>query len=68
MKTEISGDPKIQCLVNRADGSELPGQAATVFAWLSKKHAVLHCHDGIMGFLLTSSGHCLLSTNFSWSN
>ena len=36
----------MQCLVNRADESELPSEAAIVFAWLSKKHAVLHYHDG----------------------
>ena len=28
----------MQCLVNMVDELELPSQAATAFAWLSKKH------------------------------
>ena len=31
----------MQCLVNMVDESELPSQAAAVFAWSSKKHVVL---------------------------
>ena len=34
------------CLVNTADESELPSQTVTVFAWSSKKHAVLLYPDG----------------------
>ena len=37
---------KVQCLVNTVDESELPSQAVTVFAWSSKKHAVLRYPDG----------------------
>ena len=48
--TEINRNPKMQCLVNRADESELPSQAVTVFAGSSKKHAVLHYPDGICVF------------------
>ena len=33
-------------LVNTVDESELPSQSVTVFAWSSKKHAVLHYPDG----------------------
>ena len=36
----------MQCLVTVADASGLPSQAVTVFAWSSKKHAVLHYPDG----------------------
>ena len=68
MKTEINGNPKVQCLVNLVDESELPSQAVTVFAWSSKKHAVLHYPHGRLRFLLTNSGHFLLSAAFSWSN
>ena len=32
--------------MNMADESELPSQAVTIFAWPSKKHAVLHYPDG----------------------
>ena len=38
---EINGNPKVQCLVNTEDELELPSQAVTVFAWSSKKYAVL---------------------------
>ena len=38
----------MRCLVNTADESELPSQAVTVFAWSSKKHAVLYYPDGIL--------------------
>ena len=46
VKTEIKGTPKVQRLVNTVDESELPSQAVTVFAWSSKKHAILHYPDG----------------------
>ena len=36
----------MQCLVNTADESELPSQVVTVFAWSSKKHAILRHLDG----------------------
>ena len=39
-KIKINGHPRVQCLVNMADESELPGQAVTVFAWSSKNHAL----------------------------
>ena len=61
--TEINRNPKMQCLVNRADESELPSQAATVFAWLSKKHAVLNYSDGrlsILCWLIMDTFHSLL--------
>ena len=46
IKTKINEHQKVQRLVNTADESELPSQAVTIFAWSSKKHAVL-CHpDG----------------------
>ena len=35
----------MQCLVNMIEDSELPSQAVTVFAWSSKKHAILHYLD-----------------------
>ena len=41
VKTKINGHWKVQCLVNMMDESELPSQIVTVFAWSSKKHAVL---------------------------
>ena len=37
---------KVQCLVNIADKSKPSCQTATVFAWSSKKHVVLHYPDG----------------------
>ena len=37
---------KLQYLVNTTDESVLPSQAIIVFAWSSKKHVVLHYHDG----------------------
>ena len=46
VKTEINGNPKVQCLVNTVDESELPSQALTVFAWSPKRHAVLSYPDG----------------------
>ena len=46
VKTEINGNPKVPCLVNMVDESELPSQAVTVFAWSSKKHVVLCYPDG----------------------
>ena len=36
----------MRCLVNIEDGIDPPGQAVTVSAWSSKKHAVLHYPDG----------------------
>ena len=36
---------KVQCLVNTADKSKPSSQTATVFAWSSKKHAVLQYPD-----------------------
>ena len=60
---------KLQYLVNTTDESVLPSQAIIVFVWSSKKHVVLHYHDGrLCIFLLTNSGHFLLRTAFSWSN
>ena len=35
VKTKINGNPKLQCLVNMVDESELPSQAVTVIAWSS---------------------------------
>ena len=46
MKTEINGHLMVQCPVNMVDESELPSQAAIVFAWSSKKHEVLYYPDG----------------------
>ena len=46
VKTKINGNPKVQCLMNTADESELPSQAVPVFAWSSKKQAVLLYPDG----------------------
>ena len=46
MKTNIIRKPKVQCLVNTVDLLELPSQTVTVFAWSSKKHAVLCYLDG----------------------
>ena len=45
VKTKINEYLKVQWLVNTADESELPRQAVTVFAWSSKKHAVLPYPD-----------------------
>ena len=39
-------DQKVDCLVDTADESKLPSQAVTVFAWSSKKQAVLWYPDG----------------------
>ena len=36
----------MQYLVNIEDEIDPPGQAVTVSAWSSKKHAVLHNPDG----------------------
>ena len=36
-----NGHPKVQCLMNMVDESELPSQAVTVFAWSSKKHGLM---------------------------
>ena len=36
----------MQCLVNTADETEHPSQVVIVFAWSSKKHAVLGYPDG----------------------
>ena len=55
--------------MNTADELELPNQAVTVFAWSSKKHAVLRYPDGrLCVFLLTNSGRFSSSAAFSWSN
>ena len=43
---EINGNPKVQCLVNTVDETELSSQAVTVFPWSSKKHVVLCYPDG----------------------
>ena len=40
MKTKISENLKVQCLVTVVDESELPSQAVTVFACSSKKHGL----------------------------
>ena len=32
IKTKINGHPKVQCVVNTADKSELPRHAVTIFA------------------------------------
>ena len=45
-KDQKNGNPKVQCLVNTVDESECPSQDVTVFAWSSKKHAVLRYPDG----------------------
>ena len=37
---------EVQRLLNIEDESELPNQAVTIFAWSSKKHAILHYPDG----------------------
>ena len=55
--------------MNIADESELLSQAVTVFAWSSKKHAVLSYPDGrLCVFLLTNSRRFLLSDAFSLFN
>ena len=68
-KTKINGHPKVQNLVNMADESELLGQAVTIFAWSSKKHALFWWK--MMHFLLTNSWWFSLSAvsaAFSWPN
>ena len=45
VKIKISGHPKLQCLVNTVNESELPSQVVTVCTWSSKKHAVLLYSD-----------------------
>ena len=66
---------KVQCLVNRADKSKPSSQIATVFAWSSKKHAVLQYPNeklciccwlilDIFHWVLLSVG---LTTNNTWN-
>jgi hypothetical protein len=55
---------KMQCLVNTVDESELPSQTVTVFAWSSKKLAVLSSPNVSQHFVVTYS-RCF---SFSWSN
>ena len=45
VKTEINRHPKLHCLVNTMNESELSTQAVTALVWSSKKHVVLHCPD-----------------------
>ena len=44
--TKINRNSKLQHLVNMADEPELAHQAVTVFAWSSKRYAVLRYPDG----------------------
>ena len=68
VKTEINGNPKVPCLVNTADESELPSQAVNGFAWSSKKRGLMLSWWEVMRFLLTNSGCFSSSAAFSSSN
>ena len=72
VKTKINEYLKVQWLVNTADESELPRQAVTVFAWSSKKHAVLHYPDGglwVFCWLIPDTFHqALLSVGLTASS
>jgi hypothetical protein len=39
-KTKINGNPKVECLVNMAEKSELLSHAVTIFAWSSNKRGL----------------------------
>ena len=58
----------MQCLVNMADESELPGQAVTVLPGHQRnmRSCVILMED--YAFLLTNSGRFVSSAAFSWSN
>ena len=69
----------MQCLVNIVDEPELTSQAGTVFAWSSKKHAVLCYPDGSLCVscqLISDTFHWVLfsvgltgsSTSWNWLN
>ena len=70
VKTEINGHPKIQCMVNIANESELPSQAVTDFAWSPRKRTYSLMVSGweIIHFLLTNSKCFSSRATFSWFN
>ena len=54
--------------MNMVGESEFPSQAVTVFAWSSKKHAVLLIPMKDYELLFTNFGHLASTAAFSWSN